>query len=181
MLRVALLTALLVATLFVGCATRPASVARPPELVAYDFGFLLPAGEPWRGTLTYRDYSTDNSVTIPSTLLVTRADTPTNADSAFNFAIGYDEEPHANGASRLEVREQGKVIALGDSVEGVVSHARVGDDVVIITQSTGEDDAKPAMIRKVYTIAARAFSLQKLVKFEGQNEFFERHTYRWTR
>lgn len=156
-------------------------MVRPSERVAYDFGFLLPAGKPWKGTLTYRNYSDGKSVTIPSTLLVTRADTPTNADSAFNFAIGYDEEPHANSASRLDVREQGKVIALGDSVERVVSHARVGNDVVIITQSTGEDDSKPATIRKVYTIAARAFSMQKLVKFEGQAEFFERHIYRWTR
>lgn len=180
-MRTLVLSVVLVSTLLVSCAARPASMTRPSELVAYDFGFLLPAGKPWKGTLTYRNYSDGTSATIPSTLLVTRADTPTNADSAFNFAIGYDEEPHANSASRLEIREQGKVIALGDSVERVVSHERVGDDVVIVTQSTGEDDNKPATIRKVYTISARAFSLQKLVKFEGQTEFFERHIYRWSR
>ncbi len=150
-------------------------------MIAYDLGILLPAGTLWKGTLTYRNYSDNKSITIPSTFLLTRVDTENHANAAFIFAIGYDEEPHANSASRLEIREQGKVIALGDSIERVISHERVGDGVVIVTQSTGTDDNKPASIRKVYSIAPAACSMQKLVKFADGGDWIERHVYRWTR
>jgi hypothetical protein len=182
---VTLLAVLSLGPCLVGCTATQATSqpTRTPELLAYDFGFLLPipTNSPWKGTLTYRNYTDNQSVTIPSTFLLTRADSSTPDTPAFNFAIGYDEEPHANSASLLEIRDQGTTIAQGDSIERVQSHQRVGDNIIIVTESTGTDDSKPATIRKVYTIALRSFSIQKLVRFDGTPDFFERHTYRWSR
>ncbi len=39
----------------------------------------------------------------------------------------------------------------------------------------------PPCARKVYIISPNAFSMQKLVKFADQPDFFERHIYQWSR
>lgn len=140
-----------------------------------DFNVLLPAGAGWTGTLTYLDYTANKPVTIPSTFKLTKADT------GWLFAIGYDDEPHANSASPLRLAEAGEALQNGDTTERVLGRVKQGERVVITTELSGEDDGKPASIRKVYTISSSAFSLHKLVKFAGDADVFERHIYRWTR
>ena len=181
-MRTLLLLAVVASTCFaVACAPRHMPAGQTgerqlePRIEADDFNTLLPTASPWSGTLTYLDYTANKPVTIPSTFKLTKAGT------GWNFAIGYDEEPHANSASPLRLVDAGHALQTGDVTERVLSRVTQGDRIVITTESTGEDDRRPATIRKVYTISSRAFSLQKLVKFTGDADFFERHIYRWTR
>lgn len=159
-----------------GCATRPAtSVATSAAVQPGDFDVLLPTGSLWTGTLTYLNYTDSQPVTIPSTFKLTKA-----ADG-WLFAIGYNEEPHANSAVSFKLLDGGATIANGDTTEHVEGRRVVGNRIEITTISTGIDDNKPASIRKVYSIAPAAFSMQKLVKFADGSDWFERHIYRWTR
>lgn len=164
-------------TLFLGvsCASSASREDRGLSAIERDLNILLPTGSQWKGTLTYLNYTDSKPVTIPSTFKLTKA-----ADG-WLFAIGYDEEPHANSASFLQLVDAGEVLKNGDTSERIVGRTTQGDRVIITTELTGEDDNKPASIRKVYSIAPAAFSIQKLVKFTDGGDWFERHIYRWTR
>jgi hypothetical protein len=163
------------------CSSQPAGntcIGGNKFVTPADLDLLLPTSSIWKGTLTYLDYTSNKPTTIPSTFKLTQA---TDSSFAWNFAIGYDEEPHANSATRLELQDFGRVLQLGDTAETVLSSIRQGNRVDIATEFTAEDDNKPATIRKVYIISPNAFSMQKLVKFADQPDFFERHIYQWSR
>jgi hypothetical protein len=137
---------------------------------------LLPTTSRWTGTLTYLDYTSNDQRTIPSTLLVTRA-----GEAAWNIAIGYDEEPHANSSANFSLERNGSTIVSGDERLDVVSRESTAEGVRIVARTQGEDDKRPATIEKVYTISPTRFTLEKRVKFAGQTDFFRRHIYQWQR
>jgi hypothetical protein len=164
----------LVASTILSCAmpaVRPVSgtaIALPADLD-------LIAGPAWHGTLTYLDYKKNRPVSIPSSLLLTRlpGDPP-----SWQERVGYDDEPEKNEAATLSLAADGHTL---DS-ERVISREVAPDGAIrITTETSGEDDNRPALLRHVWTLAASRASLQKLVRFEGTSEFFERHRYEWTR
>jgi hypothetical protein len=148
--------------------------ASAPVVLATDFGRL--AGPTWRGTLTYLNYGSNEKSTIRSTLLVANV-----SEGVWSWATGYDDEPHADSASQVRLINAGAAIQSGDTVEHVLSRVARGDSVEIITRHQGTDDNRQATIQRVYEITPGRFSIVKLVRFEGEAEFFERHAYNWTR
>lgn len=139
-----------------------------------DFDALV--GETWRGTLTYLDYSSKKLTTIRSTMRVTPAE-----NGAWTFAVGYDDEPHADGASTLRITDSGTRIQIDDTAERVVSRTNTPTGFQFVTEQQGADDERPATIRKTYTRAADTFSIRKDVRLDGTTEFFNRHVYEWKR
>lgn len=139
-----------------------------------DFDALV--GETWRGTLTYLDYSSSKLTTIRSTMRVAPAE-----NGAWTFAVGYDDEPHADGASTIRIADAGKQILIGDTSERVVSRATTSQGFQFVTEQQGADDERPATIRKTYTKIADTFSIRKDVRLDRSKEFFNRHVYEWKR
>lgn len=187
-MRTKLILVLAVASMcFPGCSPRgePASAgaaglpAKAPAFVAADFDGLVGA-KAWKGTLEYLDYTSGKLTTIRSSLLVQRAPAA-GADPAWSVALGYDDEPKADSASLLTMLEGGAAIRSGDSVERVISRHMDGDICDVMTESRGQDDNKPATIRRAFRFGKGEFAIRKLVKFEGAAEFIKRHEYRWTR
>lgn len=157
-----------------GCASGPRPVEGPTvRLIASDIDALT--GPAWSGTLTYLDYTSKRPTTIDSSLMVRRTgDSP----PAWEIGVGYSKEPHADSKETLKLSSDGA--ELGD--ERVVSREPLaGGGVRFITEADGEDDRRPARFRFEHTITAHEYSKRKLVRFEGETEFFERHVYRWTR
>lgn len=171
LLSVSLLTCLSIAP---GCAAAPAAQHEPAAAHPSDFDLLQ--GGPWSGTLTYLDYSSGKSTTIRSTLQVTRA-----AEGSWKFAVGYNDEPHANAADEVHLEQGGRTLRSDDSVEHVVRRTSSGNTIELVTEQSGEDNGKPALIRRVRTITRDEYSLAKFIRPEGQPDFFKRHEYRWTR
>jgi hypothetical protein len=157
---------------------RPAGAAREwgrdPLVAPHEFDQL--AGAPWSGTLTYTDFTSGERTTIRSTLLVTRV-----GDGAWDFAIGYNDEPHANNKQRVALDDAGRFIRFGDRCEEVVRGSSPATPGPIETVADGDDNGRPAIIKHVYMISPKAFSIRKLVKPPGEPEFFERNIYEWTR
>lgn len=157
-----------------GCtATRATAPATPARLNAADIDLLT--GSPWVGSLTYLDYTSKVPRTIDSSLIVRRvADNP----PAWEFGIGYSKEPHADSKSSAALSADGT--SLGDEV--VTSRAALpGGGVRFTTECDGVDDNRPARFRFEHTITPNAYARRKMVRFDGEAEFFERHIYRWSR
>jgi hypothetical protein len=62
----------------------------------------------------------------------------------------------------------------------VVERTTQGRGVRLVTEGDGEDNGLPARIRHVYMLEAEAVSMQKLVRGAKDQDFFERHIYRWS-
>lgn len=158
----------------VGCSGNRASTpSSEPRLHVADIDSLT--GPPWVGTLTYLDYTSQQHTTIDSSLIVRRVgDSP----PSWEFGLGYSKEPHADSKETIALSGDGQ--ALGD--ERVVSReALPGGGVRFVTECDGEDDHRPSRFRFEHTLSPHEYSRRKLVRFNGTNEFFERHVYRWGR
>ncbi len=155
-----------VALTLVGCAG-------PAKLVPADIDQL--AGERWKGTLTYLDYTSNRPTTIPSSLAVTRVQAQPNA---WEFAFGYSDEPQADNRNTLVLSPDGRTFA----GETVLERSQLpGGGTRIVTAEQGKDDNKPATLRYVYTITPGEFSITKFVKYADSPGEIERNTYRWKR
>ncbi len=163
-----------------GCSVPPAmpSNAASQELSASklepgDIDRL--AGAPWIGTLTYKDYSSGRPTTIDSSFMVSRVP---GEPAAWKFGYGYSKEPHADAEEVVRLSSDGRV--LGD--ERVVAVERGADGSLrFTTESEGDDDGRPSLFRFEHVSTPTTLTRRKLVRFEGESEFFERHIYRWAR
>jgi uncharacterized protein YceK len=132
-------------------------------------------GPAWIGTLTYLDYTSRERTTIDSSLIVRRTgDSP----PSWEIGIGYSKEPQADSSEVISLTDGGRI--LGD--EHVISRESLpGGGVRFVTEADGEDDHRPSRFRFEHTLLSGEYSRRKLVRFKGQEEFFERHVYRWVR
>ena len=154
-------------------AADSANGAAAPRLSARDFEPL--AGAPWRGKLTYKDYGSGGAVSIESLLVVSKA----RPDGlAWTFEYRYPREPEADSSDELAISADGRLL----NGESVVERSQpAGGALQIVTERSGTDDERPALLRHTYAIAADRFSIRKEVRFEGTSEFLERYRYYWTR
>jgi hypothetical protein len=148
--------------------------------------FDMLTGSTWKGTLTYRNYSDGQWVTIPCNVRIAAEDKPETLPR-YTWSTSYTDEPHADGATIVRLDQAARTIVMGDVTERIVAMASTPETSgslthVIVTEFAGEDDARPATIRKVYTMGAKVLSVQKLVRWDGSSrDFIERHVYRWHR
>lgn len=147
----------------------------PIDIKVLESDFDRVAGIDWKGSLTYLDYSSKKPVEIKSALYVKSA---LNQPSSWMWNVGYTDEPDHNSGGLLSLRFKGQFI----NDEKVIDRVVLGSgDVKITTEYKGDDDGKPALNRHVYILGGKEISLQKLVKFQSDMSFFERHIYRWKR
>ncbi len=161
----------LAAALALHAAVLSAQAAATPK----DIDRLVGPG--WRGTLTYRDYTSDARTTIKSALLLQKLSAAAAADTRWDMRIAYADEPHANSGDTISLSKDGRQFRNATVTERMTLP---NGDVRIVTESDGKDNEKPARIRLVYLVGEHSASIQKFVRYEG-GEYFERHIYEWTR
>ncbi len=173
-----------------GAHATDVEAATQPKVSAATFRAV--AEVTWRGTLTYRNYSDGKSVSIPSNVRLERQPPsgPPTTLGTYKWMTGYDDEPHVDSATVFSIIEGGRALQFGETIERVVAFTRTPstDEAsfalgtrVVITEHAGEDDNRPATIRKVYTLSSHTFSVQKLIRWNDSDHFIERHIYRWSR
>ncbi|MEO8211049.1 MAG: hypothetical protein ABI840_10850 [bacterium] len=132
-------------------------------------------GKIWKGNLTYKDYSKDTEVTIPSELLVVQSDT--NPADCY-FSMMYPDEPQMNSTTLIKLSDEGKKF----DGEIIIEKKYLKDgSLYFVTESKGADNDKKADIRHLYTINASEFIIKKEVRYEGQEDFFLRNKYEFQR
>lgn len=155
-----------------------------PAFRAADFDALV--GHAWRGTLEYKDYSTGKFTTVRSSLRVCRVASAGEGVDSWSFAIGYADEPNADSATTARLLDGGTAVESDGTIERVVrrwteEHQAGGNVCEVITESRGEDDNRPATIRRKFRFSAGQFEIRKMVKFDNAADYFKRYEYRWTR
>ena len=160
--------ALLIASHVVGFAS-----AKEPRITRDDLRVLT--GAQWSGTLTYLDYRSNKKVSIPTNLTVR----PNGEDKwAWVFEYKYPDEPKANSEEIVRISRNGKTL----NGEVVLERTRLPDSTVrIVTEKKGQDNNRAASIRFTYSLNAKSFSIKKEIRYEHENQFFERNEYRWNR
>jgi hypothetical protein len=143
-------------------------VIRPADLISL-------TGERWIGTLSYLDYTSNRQVSIPSTLLVTGIE---GQPSSFTFDYQYPDEPHARSTSTITIANDGREFAGEQVVKRQIS---AGGTLILVTEKTGRDNDREALIRHTYQIQPRSFSIRKEVRYTGTAAFLQRNEYRWER
>lgn len=132
-------------------------------------------GSQWTGTLTYLDYRSKKKVSIPANLNVR----PNGADKwSWIFEYQYPDEPQANSKEIVRLSRDGR------SMNGEVVLERTnlaGNTVRFVTEKKGEDNNRSATIRFTYSLNAKSFSIKKEVRYENEDQFFERNGFDWKR
>jgi hypothetical protein len=164
----------------VGCAATRASTntaaIEAAVVAATDIDRLT--GAPWRGTLSYLDYTSRAQTAIKSSLLMTRLPEQSDGAIAWNMSVGYTDEPHANSGETAVLARNGRIFRGAD----VLERTMLADGMVrVVTEQDGQDDGRPARLRFVYLLGEKQCSIQKLVRLLPDGTFFERHIYRWSR
>jgi hypothetical protein len=129
----------------------------------------------WKGTLTYLDYTSHQSVTIPANTLVEIV-----SDSSFDQYVYYTEEPDKNKKSRYVIKDNGRLLEEKRLTE---RYLLPDGQLKMVLESKGPDgnDHRPATFRHIMLLSANRFSITKLVRFDGEAEFFQRHQYSFSR
>ena len=147
--------------------------AQDPQIRPADL--LLVTGSRWTGQLTYLDYTTKRPVSIPSTLSVTQVD---GQPSAFIFDYQYPDEPHAKSTSTLTIADGGRTFS-GERV--VTRQVSTDGTLLLVTEKSGRDDGREALIRHTYQIKPGRFLIKKEVRFGDNLQFIQRSLYQWAR
>ena len=132
-------------------------------------------GAQWSGTLTYLDYRSRKLISIPVNLSV-----KPNADDdwSWSFTYNYPDEPRANSEEIIRLSKDRRSI----NGEVVLERTRLRDNTIkVVTEKKGEDDNRSASIRYTYFLNVRSFSITKDVRYEDDDKYFERNTFRWKR
>lgn len=160
--------AILILSLFALISTS----VQAPTLSAIDINRLK--GNNWTGKIIYLDYKSEEKVTLKCNLAIK----PDPADkNAWTFDFSYPEEPKANRSSRVVLSKDGKVF----DEEKVVSASKADGTLSFTTEARGQDNNKPSTFRHIYEASKDSFVIIKMVKYDGEKEFFERNRYSWRR
>lgn len=135
-----------------------------------------PAFGKWEGTITYLDYTSGKPFTMPCNITLTKDNTN---DHQLILALDYPQEKKANGNDTLVISSDGTMI---DGAT-VVSRKKEDDVLIITTDKNGIDgnDDKKAILRHIYTIGRKTFSIRKEVKFDGEDKWIMRNEYKMGR
>jgi hypothetical protein len=129
----------------------------------------------WTGSLTYLDYSSSNSYTMPADIDISY----TSNKSGYIRSYTYPNEPKANSTDTTYTKESGKYFGREKVVSFVKNNSR---DFTLITEVDDEDgnDKKEATIRHKYQLEGNSFIIRMDVKFKGTTNWINRHEYRFT-
>lgn len=155
------------------CFVSTISAFEKPNIRAKELTVLQ--GERWKGTLAYRDYTSNKIVSIPVEILVTQSSADQNE---WVLKYEYPKEPQANSEQNVKISDGGKRFDGGI----VVSKTKLANKTLrFVTEKEGTDNDREAVFRYTYTLNQTDFSIKKEVKYKGEAIYFLRNEYKLSR
>ena len=122
----------------------------------------------WAGSLTYKDYTSDELVTIPVKMEISALD-----ESAYEIAYIYPGEPHMNNkGTMLYDRDAGTLQG-----QRIIDAFESGSEYHIKTTDKGTDNGIEAVMYYTYIISNNKFVMRREVQTVGSDDVFFRNEY----
>lgn len=130
----------------------------------------------WKGTITYLDYTSGKSFSMPAELKIEQQSSP----DLFLFQNFYPEEPKANSIDSFYISADGK--KWNDELVTTFKRTSNGD-INLITEKMGKDgnDDKAAILRYSYTLTKNTFTRRKDVQFVGTSNWLKRNEFSYSK
>ncbi|MEO8068240.1 MAG: hypothetical protein ABI599_11160 [Flavobacteriales bacterium] len=126
----------------------------------------------WTGQLVHMDHTSGAETAIDAILRFVPI-----AAGTWHRLYGYPKEPGSNETDTLRLSVDGRML----NEMHVIGVERDAESTRIVFEEDGEDNDKPARIRKTWTGSSRICTMRKDVRSEGAAEFSLRHEYRLKR
>ncbi len=133
----------------------------------------------WKGTLTYLDYGTQQTVTLNTALRgqMNRADC-----LILKFDYQEPNKTHVFGTDTLIVAPNGTHLRWDGTDFTVQAKQWFPDHLLrLVLEGPGQDNNHPVTIRKTVLLGTRQFAMRKQVRLEGDTAFVQRNAYKFTR
>lgn len=174
--------------LVVGLLFNVAACAAPPPswhdaAALPEFGDIAQAASParlngalagrWHGTLQYRDYSSDQAVTLPTRVVI---------DDALQFAFTYDDGPGKTVRSAEQWLFDGASLTTGKAgapLQVSVYRGNEDGDLILVALGSGVENGAAVEVRLVVLRRAEALSISRSSRLP-QQAWLLRHVYRLT-
>lgn len=129
----------------------------------------------WTGKLTYLDYSSNKEVAINAKLATSR-----KKENHYELKFDYPNEPGYGGKDVYRIGENGTKI---NDMKVIERSTQADGSLKIVLEAKGKDgnEGKAATFNHILLIANNKFSITKLVRFDGEEKFFQRNQYAFTR
>lgn len=136
---------------------------------------FLPIAGKWTGTLTYLDYTSKDTVRIPANTLI-----ELSGNNGYDQYLYYTAETDKNEKSTYMISPDGKML---NDMSLVEKSSAADGSLQLIFESNGIDgnDRRPARFRHIILLGEKNYSITKLVRFEGEEAYFQRHRYQFGR
>lgn len=148
-----------------------------PTVRAADFRPLLRYD--WLGTLTYRDYQTSRPVALRTRLNGMQAGPQ---ELVLDYQYQEPEGGLVKGFDRLQLSADGRTVNWDDVPMRLLRRASTPDGRLhLLLEGEGQDDNRPATIRRAVTIGPTQCRIRKTVRFAPDTTFLLRHEYQFAR
>lgn len=139
-----------------------------------DADFQTVAGT-WTGKLTYLDYSSNKEVAIDAKLATIR-----KKENHYELKFDYPNEPGYGGKDVYRIAESGTMI---NDMKVIERNTQADGSLKIVLEAKGKDgnEGKAATFNHVLLLSSKKFSITKMVRFDGEEKFFQRNQYVFTR
>lgn len=124
----------------------------------------------WRGNLMYVNYGDGNEVNLETELEI---EITTNS---IILNTMYPNEPSANGKSKIKLGRPGYF-----GKEKIKEFEKNNEKVIVVTEYTGQDDAKDAQIVKTYILERDRIEFSKKVTYLESNLSLVRNKYTYVK
>lgn len=130
-----------------------------------------PLAGKWTGTLIYLDYTSKDTVSMLANTMI-----ELSGSDSFDQYLYYTTEPNKNNKFRYTISADGKKLN-----EMTLMEKKLLNDGTwqLVLESRGVDgnDNRPAAFRHIMIIGEKTFSITKMVRFDREGAYFQRHRY----
>ncbi|WP_051719188.1 DoxX family protein [Hymenobacter sp. IS2118] len=150
--------------------------AAPPRLTGAELSDAL---ADWHGTLTYRNYGTQETVKLNTAL---RGEMSRPDQLLLRFDYEEPNKTHVFGTDTLYVAPDGTRVRWDNIDYAVRSKVWLPGQVLnVVLEGAGQDGRRAATIRKTIVLSPRQFLVKKEVRYAANTAFLERNHYQFTR
>ena len=128
----------------------------------------------WTGSLTYIDYSSNEPYTMPANLIVKQG----KNKNQLLLLNNYPKEPKANNKEKIKISKNGSRL---NKIKVKSKEKISGEKVKIVTEYSGKDNNKKAIIKTIYIVGKNELIIRKEVKIKSSDDWILRNEYKYSK